>query len=134
MDPIITVSIANNNWDETLALIDVPTQNHIREAVTMHFIDNGANTPLQFIGQLIMSFFTDDGAYLNETTFKILLRRFKGCNLQDDDVQLHIRRTLFALIDYTNVRFTLQLTSHNIFVDTFMEFNSYLNGIDVSAG
>lgn len=134
MDPIITEPIANNSWGETLDLIDVPTQNHIQEAVKMHFIDNGANTPLQFIGQLIMSFFTDDGAPLNVTTFKILLRRFKGCHQPNEDVRNHIRRTLFALINYADVQLTLLLSSYNIFVDTFEDFEDYLNGLDVSAG
>lgn len=134
MDPIITEQISNNNWGETLALIDVPIQNHIREAVTMHFIDNGANTPLQFIGQLIMSFFTNDRAPLNVTTFKILLRRFKGCHQRNEQVQRHIRRTLFALINYADVNLTLQLSSYNIFVDTFEEFEDYLDAVNGGVG
>ena len=132
MDSIITAGMANNFWVDTLNAIDVPDE--YVEAVKMHFIDANANTPLQFIAQLITVLFTHDGSPLDENAFKLLLRRYKGGHQQNEEVRRHIRRTLFALINYADVNLTLQLSSYNIFVDTFDLFEDYLNGIDVSAG
>lgn len=124
--------MANNIWNDTLGAIDVPDQYH--EAVKMHFIDNGANTPLQFIAQLITVLFTHDGSPLDENAFKILLRRFKGCHQRNEQVQRHIRRTLFALINYADAQLNIDMMGYGINMDTFEEFEDYLNGIDASAG
>lgn len=133
MNPIITTpGTANNIWNDTLGVIDVPDE--YVEAVKMHFIDNGANTPLQFIAQLITVLFTHDGSPLDENAFKILLRRFKGCHQRNEHVQRHIRRTLFALINYTNVQLGIDMLGYDIDVGEFAQFQDYLDGLDVSAG
>ena len=124
--------MTNNIWNDTLDVINVPIQNHIRESVKMHFIDKGANTPLQFIAQLITVLFTHDGSPLDEKAFKILLRRYK--DYPDADRQRHIRRTLFALINYTDVQLNINMMGYDIYMSDFDEFERYLDGIDASAG
>jgi hypothetical protein len=109
--------MTNNIWNDTLGVIDVPDE-YIDEAVKMHFIDNGANTPLRFIAQLITALFTHDGSPLDENAYKILLRRFKGSDPTGwYTYRLHIRRTLFALINYTNVQLNINMLSLSYDID-----------------
>ena len=103
----------------------------------MHFIDNGASTPLQFIAQLITVLFTHDGSPIDENAFKILLRRFKyhpNAQHPNAQVQLHIRRTLFALIAHTDVQLGIGMLSYDIDVSEFEKFEEYLYADEVNAG
>ena len=131
MNPIITTpGAATNIWEDTLGEIYVPTE--YIEAVKMHFIDNGANTPLQFIAQLITVLCTHDGSTLDEDAFKILLRKFK--DHPNAKVQRHIRRTLFALIAHTDVQLNIGLMSRIISIIDFDGFEEYLDTIVANAG
>ena len=120
-------------WNDTLEEINTPEQ--YIEPVRMHFIDNGANTPLQFIAQLITVLFTHDHSPLDENAFKILLRRYKGDQHPNAQVQRHIRRTLFALIAHTDVQLGIGMRDYGIDVtDGFEEFEGYLDAVDANAG
>ena len=132
MNPIITTpGAATNIWEDTLGEIYVPTE--YIEAVKMHFIDNGANTPLQFIAQLITVLCTHDGSTLDEDAFKILLRKFK--DHPNAKVQRHIRRTLFALIAHTDVQLGIGMSNYGIYIpDDFDDFEEYLDTIVANAG
>ena len=125
--------MVTNIWKDTLTEINTPEQ--YIEPVRMHFIDNGATTPLQFIAQLITVLFTHDGSPLDENAFKILLRRYKGCGSRDAQVQRHIRRTLFALIAHTDVQLGIGMRDYGIYItDDFDEFDDYLDNLDVRTG
>ena len=126
--------MVHNSWDDTLSEIEVPTEDNIRGAVRTHFINKGANTPLQFIAQLITVLFTHDGSILNENNFKALLNEFRDVPEQNKRLQRHIRRTLFALIHYTDGHLTIGLTSYNIYIIDFDDFEVYLDTIDANAG
>ena len=123
--------MVTNIWHDTLTEINTPDE--YIEPVKMHFIDNGANTPLQFIAQLITVLFTHDGSPLDENAFKILLSRLK--DHPDAQVQRHIRRTLFALIAHTDVQLGIGMRGYGIYItDEFEEFEEYLNNLNRTGG
>jgi hypothetical protein len=136
MDLIITTpGMATNIWKDTLEEINTPEQ--YIEPVKMHFIDKGANTPLQFIAQLITVLFTHDGSPIDENAFKILLRRFKdhpNAQHPNAQVQRHIRRTLFALIAHTDVQLRIDMSGYGIDVSEFEKFEDYLDALDARPG
>ena len=134
MNPVITNStMLNSHWHDTLSEINTPDL--YIEPVQMFFVDSGANTPLQFIGQLLVASFTNDGARMNEDGFIGLLRRYRGDNHSNQEVRRHIRRTLYALVNVMSVRLNINMYNENIYVmDELATFEEYLYADEVNAG
>lgn len=136
MEPIINPpNMLNSNWVDTFSGIEVPEE--LRSRLRSYFVDHGAKTPLQFIGNLLAASFTEDGARMNISGFIRFLRKYRGDELLgDNDIKRHIHRTLYGLADAMFSRLGLNTIDERI--DDVMEdldaFEHHLNEDKRNAG
>ena len=136
MNPIIDpLNMLNSNWADTFSGIDVP--NELHDPLQTHFVRRGANTPLQFIGNLLAASFIENGARMNREGFLRFLRKYRGDELQEDNnIQRPVRRTLYALAHAMFSRLGLNTIDEQIedVMEDFDAFEYYLNEDKRNAG
>ena len=129
-------TMLNSNWVDTFRAMKVPETLH--DPLQTYFVDRGdANTPLQFIGNLLAASFIENGARMNKEGFVRFLDRYNGDELlEDNTIQRYIRRTLYELAHAMFSRLGLNTIDEDIddVMEDFDNFEYYLNGDKKNAG
>ena len=119
MNVIPSVKWFSSNWYDIFDELNTPV--NVRERVKDYFVSNGANTPYQLLGQLLIESFPEHNGGFYRRKLLGVVERYMGKGVQYAPLVFQIRRTLFYVVSVCDDLFGLQL---------LYEFDDFLGVLD----